>query len=137
MYRSSLDLSSKQSIPMLVQFEYLWTNTINYQIISLFFSSSWKMNRKKLNSIQTWLYESNVQNFINLAIVSGNVKYTFRCILYTCDINRNQIFRHLLPSDGTSTAGRYMENLRPQPEYTIEIEICHNKMKTTITWFYI
>lgn len=42
----------------------------------------------------------------------------------------------MLPFNGSSATGRHMKHFRPQPEYTNEIEICHNKKRTTLTLYF-
>lgn len=73
--------------------------------------------------VLTWLNESNVEYFIYLAVVCGNMENTFRRILDTGNVDGNEIFGYLLPFHGARTTRWHMEHFGPQPEYTNEIKL--------------
>lgn len=122
MYRSSSDPSSKWSIPMLVPFEYLnqinkytctWchNSTVVQQICMDATWSRWKIDKCEI--VRTWLNDSNIEHFVHLVIVGRHMEYAFRWVLYTCNTDRNQIFRDLLPFNCPRITCRYMKYLRP------------------------
>lgn len=70
----------------------------------------------------TWLHKSDIEYLIHLTVVRCNMEYTFGLILYAWNVNRNQIFWHLLPFDRTSAAGRHMKYFCPESEWTEKLE---------------
>ena len=65
----------------------------------------------------TWLYQPDVEYFLYLGVVGGDVEDALRRILDTRDVNWHQILRYLLPLDGAGTARRHVEHLCPQPAH--------------------
>lgn len=61
----------------------------------------------------TRLYQSYVENFIDLAVVRCYVENAFRCVLDTGDVHWDQIFRNLLPFHAARATGADVEYFRP------------------------
>lgn len=71
--------------------------------------------------VLTWLNKSNVEDLIDLAVISGDVKDALRRVLNARDVDWHQVLGDLLPLHLPRTTSRHMEHFRPQPKYTNDI----------------
>lgn len=69
----------------------------------------------------TRLDEPNVEDFVHLTVVCGDVKNAFGRVLDAGDVDGYEIFWDLLPLYLSGATCSHMEHFRPQPKYTNDI----------------